>query len=211
MKLRRAATIPTARRFRSRRPGLERGATMPPSMKLPRGRWALPEAPHSAPRGRDGSGADGRGRTRATPACPASTSTAVREPGLRGRDRCLDVSADLGCAGAAAAETSGAGGRGGDGHDLRHLTIPVEDDDGLSTGRAANELARPVAELANPDALHDCHCGYKIWLCQPMRKQAVEEGRNPASMSRSFCQSRAVRGSHFQVRVTGRTSEDGRG
>jgi hypothetical protein len=65
------------------------------------------------------------------------------------------VSADLGSAGEAADETSAAGGLGRDGHELRHLPIPVEDDDGLSTGRAADELARSGAELANSHPFHD--------------------------------------------------------
>jgi hypothetical protein len=33
-----------------------------------------------------------------------------------------------------------------DGHPLRHLTVPVDDDDRLSTGREANQLARPVTD-----------------------------------------------------------------
>ena len=71
------------------------------------------------------------------------------------RDRCLDVAADFCGAGETADQASGAVSLGRDRHDLRDLTIAVEDDNRLSAGRTAYELARAVTKLADLDALHD--------------------------------------------------------
>ena len=54
----------------------------------------------------------------------------------------------------AAEETSSAVRPGSNRHNLRDLTVAVENDNRLSARRTAYELARAVSELANLDPLH---------------------------------------------------------
>src|SRR5438093_1100791 len=143
-----AATVRSPRRLRL---GHGLGAKRLPSGRSRRSRCAPAWEPRATLRGRAGSAGDGRGRTRATPACPARTSREVPEPGIRGRDRRLDLAPDFRGAGQGTDQASCSIGPGCDGHDLRDLTIAVEDDHRLPVGGAPNELARAVAKLADLD------------------------------------------------------------
>src|SRR3989442_748431 len=147
-----ATTAATVRSARGPRLSHGPGARRLPSARSRRSRCAPARGPRPLLRGRAGSTADGRGRTRATPACPARTSRELPEPGIGGDDRRLDVAPDFRRAGQGADQAACSVGPGRDGHDLRDLTIAVEDDHRLPAGGPPNELARTVAKLADLDA-----------------------------------------------------------
>ena len=87
------------------------------------------------------------------PVYRAGTSLGTTEPGIRRRDRRLDVAADFGGA-CQATNQAFSILVGPDRDDLGDLAIAVEDDNRFPARGATNELTGPIAELADLDALH---------------------------------------------------------